>query len=414
VFVNPNDENFVDADELLLALTEEWGDASQAAARREAVNRQKAEKMAGAQDAQRKELLAQLSLLRGSLKSFDGDKGSPRYQNRVKKINIVEKALLNNPGITEQQKTIARKDTPFLYSQDLDQVVLKGDLFFSYGTPYEIVALNFKKQEFTGKPLREERHNSYSPYSQKQNLNEEMSIVKMKSANNFAYYPQPSREDKKRILSIDTKDFYRIEDDSFKEKYYERHLKTCRSNPDFTPVYFFIYQDNGKLLIQDHAPYTADDHSIQAINPFNEVDREKLKTALRAGIEFENKYRQESQLETIGETMPEIGKLIEKAMAGPGQEVAEGSALLKENTPENFRENLIEMGRRPRYRNDVMAAAQRLIRTAEPSDRERLKEKLLSLGCTSPDSTRNILAAWIQERPGIPQRMTPPDPGLGR
>jgi hypothetical protein len=25
VFVNPNDENYIDADELLLALTEEWG-----------------------------------------------------------------------------------------------------------------------------------------------------------------------------------------------------------------------------------------------------------------------------------------------------------------------------------------------------------------------------------------------------
>ncbi|MDR3124059.1 MAG: DEAD/DEAH box helicase family protein, partial [Treponema sp.] len=35
VFVNPNDENFVDADELLLALTEEWGDARGAEARRE-------------------------------------------------------------------------------------------------------------------------------------------------------------------------------------------------------------------------------------------------------------------------------------------------------------------------------------------------------------------------------------------
>ncbi|MDR2741201.1 MAG: hypothetical protein LBB98_03495, partial [Treponema sp.] len=108
VFVNPNDENFVDADELLLALTEEFGDTTQVAARREAMNRMKEQKLAEAQDAQRKELLAQLSLLRGSLKSFEGDKGSAQYQNRIKKINIVEKALLNNPAITEQQKKIAQ------------------------------------------------------------------------------------------------------------------------------------------------------------------------------------------------------------------------------------------------------------------------------------------------------------------
>jgi hypothetical protein len=373
--------------------------------------------MAEAQDAQRKELLAQLSLLRGSLKAFEGDKGSPQYQNRVKKINIVEKALLNNPGITEQQKAIARKDTPFLYSKDLDQIVLKGDLFFSYSTPYEIVQLNFKKREFTGKPLRQEKRTyppPYSPYAQPQNLNKGMSVVDMKSANSFTYYPQPSREDKKRLLAIDTKDFYRIEDDSFKEKYYERHLKTCRNNTDFNPIYFFIYQNSGKLLIQDHAPYTADDETIQPVNPFNEADREKLKTALRAGIEFENKYRQESQLETIGETLPEIRRLIEKAMAGPGQEVAESSPLLKENTPEHFRENLIALGKRPGYRGNVMAAAQYLIRAAEPSDRERLKEKLVSLGCADPKSTRNILAAWIQERPNVPRRITPGDPDMGR
>jgi hypothetical protein len=28
--VNPNDENYIDADELLLALTEEWGDKTAA------------------------------------------------------------------------------------------------------------------------------------------------------------------------------------------------------------------------------------------------------------------------------------------------------------------------------------------------------------------------------------------------
>jgi superfamily II DNA/RNA helicase len=201
VFVNPNDENFVDADELLLALTEEWGDARGAEARREEMNRQKEQKLAEALDAQRKELLAQLPLLRGSLKSFEGDKGSAQYQNRVKKINIVEKALLNNPAITDQQKEIAKKDTPFLYSRDLDQAILKGDLFFSHGTPYEIVRLNFKKREFTGKPLREAKRtyqSPYSPYAQGLNLNREISVVKMKSEYNFSYYPQPSREDRKR------------------------------------------------------------------------------------------------------------------------------------------------------------------------------------------------------------------------
>jgi hypothetical protein len=217
-------------------------------------------------------------------------------------------------------------------------------------------------------------------------------------------------------LNIDTKDFYRIEDDSFKEKYYERHLKACHNNSDFAPVQFFSGQEDGKLIIQDHdSYYTGDDGKpLVPLNPFNESDREKIKAAVTAGITFDNEYRRDSHLEIIGETLPELRRLIEKAIAKEGREVAEPDPLMRENTPENFRENLIELGRRPRYRNDVMAAAQRLIRTAEPSDRKRLKETLLSLGCTNPESTRNILAAWIQERPGIPQRMTPPDPVMGR
>jgi hypothetical protein len=418
VFVNPNDENFVDADELLLALTEEWGDARGAEARREKMSRQKEQKLAEAQDAQRKELLAQLSLLRGSLKAFEGDKGSPRYQNRVKKINIVEKALLNNPAITDQQKAVAKKDTPFLYSKDLDQVILKGDLFFSHGTPYEIVQLNFKKREFTGKPLREDKRAyqpPYSPYAQSRNLNEEMPVVKMKSAHNFSYYPQPSREDKKRILLIDTKEFYKIEDEAFKEKYYERHIKAYYSNSEFTPIQFFSGRDDGKLIIQDHKPYAGDeDKPLALINPFNESGREKIREAIRAGVDFDNKYRQESHLETIGETLPEIHRLIEKALAGEGREVAEPDPLMRENTPEHFRENLIALGRRPGYRDNVMAAAQYLIRTAEPADKERLKGTLLSLGCADPESTRNILAAWIKERPGLPRRLTPDDPLMRR
>ncbi|MDR2080000.1 MAG: hypothetical protein LBP74_09800, partial [Treponema sp.] len=366
-----------------------------------------------------KELLAQLSLLRGSLKSFEGDKGSSQYQNRIKKINIVEKALLNNPAVTEAQKKITQKDTPFLYSKETDQIILTGDLFFSYGMPYEIVRLNFKKREFTGKPLREDKRDhqpSYSPYAQPLNLNRAMSVVEMKSARGFTYYPQPSREDKKRILTIDTKDFYQIDDEAFKETYYDRHLKACYNNTDFTPIQFFICPDNGKLLIQDHEPYTTDDNGkpLRPLNPFNETDRERIHTALKIGVEFDNKYRQDSHLDAIGQTLPKLRQLIEKAITREGREVAEPGPLLKENTPENFRENLINLGKRPGYRNNVMAAAQYLIRTARPSDRERLRGTLRSLGCTDPQSTKAILTAWIQEGPLMRRGMTTPEPAMGR
>jgi hypothetical protein len=245
-------------------------------------------------------------------------------------------------------------------------------------------------------------------------MNREISVADMKSAYNFTFYPQPSREDKKRILTIDTKGFYQIEDEGFKEKYYEHHLKECHNNPVFSPVYFFIRRDNGKLLIQDHEPYTADDEKLKPVNPFNEADREKLKTALRAGVDFDNEYRRDSYFQILGETMPEMLSLIEKALAAEGRDVAEPDPPVRKNTPENFRKNLIELGKRPGYRDNVMAAAQYLIRTAAPSDRERLKGKLVSLGCADPESTKKILASWIRERSGTPRGMILPEPGAGR
>ncbi|MDR0386789.1 MAG: N-6 DNA methylase [Treponema sp.] len=416
VFLNPNDEHFIDADELLLALTEEWGDPNQAAARREKMNRRKEQKITQARDEHRKELLAQLSLLRGSLKSAEGDKSSTPYQNRIKKIHTVEQALLHNPNVTDQQKEIVEKNTPFLYNKDLDQVILKGDLFFSYGTPYEVIHLNFKKRVFTGKPLREDKTDypaRYSTHAKILNRHEEITVVRMKSAHRFTYYPNPSPENRKWILTIDTKDFYRNEDEGFKEKYYERHLETCQDH-GFTPARFFIRRNNGKLLIQEHESYYINDEIIKPVNPFNEADREKLKTAIGAGIEFETPYRQETILKAIGETLPEIGILIEKALEAEGRDVAEPDPPMMVNTPENFRENLITLGKQPGYRNDVMAAAQYLVRTARPSDKERLKEQLVSLGCSDPRSTKTILASWIREQPGVSRSMTPPEPGAGR
>jgi N12 class adenine-specific DNA methylase len=81
VFVNPNDENYIDADELLLALTEEWGDKTKADERRKEMNRVKEEKLIDAQHQQQKGQLSSLSLLRGSLSVYSGDKGKSSYQN---------------------------------------------------------------------------------------------------------------------------------------------------------------------------------------------------------------------------------------------------------------------------------------------------------------------------------------------
>jgi hypothetical protein len=42
------------------------------------------------------------------------------------------------------------------------------------------------------------------------------------------------------------------------------------------------------------------------------------------------------------------------------------------------------------------------------------KGTLVSLGCTDPESTRKILAAWVREQPGMRREMAPSEPAMER
>jgi hypothetical protein len=240
VFLNPRDENFVDVDELLLALTEEWGDVEKAEERRMERDRMKERKMAEEQNGQRKDHLAALSLLRGALASFDRDKGSAPYQNRLRKIHNLESDLKNNASFTRYD--FLKKNVPFLYAKNCDQIIQKGDIFFSYGQPYEIISLNFKKLKIAATPLREQERPSYRPYqSGPIDRTKELEVATMKKEHSFMYFSKLENFNKKYILCLDSEQFYTIPDQKFKETYYDTHPEITGNNYRFTR-YGFLSQ----------------------------------------------------------------------------------------------------------------------------------------------------------------------------
>jgi hypothetical protein len=277
VFVNPNDDNYIDADELLLALTEEWGDKTQADERRKEMERVKDEKIAEARQKQRRDNLASLSLLRGSLSSYNGDKGKTAYQNRLRKIAMLEKTLLENQFFTEHD--LVKTPVIFLYANDTDLVIRKGDILIHRGKPYEVTALNFQKREFTAKPMWEEvTGNNHED----RNMTE--SVLRLDRDRPFAWFSQPNRKERKMILSIPTESYYRLTDRDFQKRHYILHLECATYNNDFEPPIFTV-SDEGKLEIRERRYYFYNsDNRTKTINPFSDEGMACIKAFSLKGI----------------------------------------------------------------------------------------------------------------------------------
>jgi hypothetical protein len=403
VFVNPNDDNFIDADELLLALTEEWGDADKAAVRKEEMTRIKEEKILEAQNSQRKDYLAALSMLRGSLTSFEGDKGSMQYQNRIKKITNMEKALKSNPTFTFQR--FIDKAIPFLYAKNIDQIIQAGDIYFSNGRPYEIIKLNFKKQEFIAKPLREDKRTYYPQYRNNYNQMECNSLIKVPSLikeHHLEYFSKLNDFNKKLILEIDNNDFYKNKDEKYKEEHYTLHLKCAANNRDFDPICFYKFADVPKLYIRSSEIAHYDERpGPQLLNPFNKDDLMIIQQGILTGFEFDNEYRKDDDLEAIKECYPSLFPLIQKETLKSIEEVADPSPYyisnipLKENTAKNFRENVLNLEKNPQYAGNPLAAAKSLIHAASPEARLAIKKELELLGCKDHISTQKVISSWV-------------------
>ncbi|GHV82110.1 hypothetical protein AGMMS49991_06680 [Spirochaetia bacterium] len=295
VFTNPNDENYIDADELLLALTEEWGDAEKAGERRQEMERIKADKMLESQHTQRRNNLASLSLMRNAVYAFSGDKGTLSYQNRIRKIGMLEKLLKNNQ--TFRQHEILNNNIPFLYAKETDSIIRKGDVLILSGTPYEITSLNAKKQECITRMMKT---------SKREELKEQIvTVTEFKTDNDrLTHISQPGKEDRQIIVSLHSAEFYYHPDTDLKERYYPLHLRCACSNNDFTPIVFNI-TDDGALMVKELRYYFGYDKT-NYFNPYAIDDLWTIRNAIDRGVTFYNDSETDEYLKKLQVLLPEL------------------------------------------------------------------------------------------------------------
>jgi hypothetical protein len=228
--LNYNDENSIDADELLLALTEEWGDKDAAFKRKEALEIQRQEKIKEAQEKQMKSILKNLSLARGALLSIKSAKQSKDYQKRMGQITSLEASLKNNPYFLKHD--LLENHEPYLYDNSSGSIYRKNDVVITQNGTYLVETFNFKKQELLCTELENESERKDRIAKERiQNgkgqtiVNKYISLSELNgkqygySRNVLLYHLEKSSKDLQEILkNIKSEDFYKYPE-SEKEKY---------------------------------------------------------------------------------------------------------------------------------------------------------------------------------------------------
>jgi hypothetical protein len=378
VFANPESDGFVDADEILLALTEEWGDKERAGELRSQMERRKADAELKAWNDKRGAHLASLSLLRGTTANYGGDKGTKTYQSRVQKIAQIEKLLANNP--TFKDAALLESGETFLYAKNDGLVIRVGDMFITGGRPYTVKALDFKGQTVVADPVikRRTRYGG-TEYEEEKRL----SLHNLKYEYEFTYIPRPDKAERELLLALHTKDFYLHESEELKAKYYEKHLAADGDAGCGAPA--FSVGETGGLVIEKNTGYGYK----EKLNPFEKEGLNGIYTALKTGVEFyPDEKEKEELMDTLKTCLPELHEKVTERLRAARPPY--------ENTPDNLKRNVIMMEREAAYRGRPIAVVHHLIETAETEEgREELKRKLMGYGCVDPKSTKETLLTWI-------------------
>jgi len=319
VFTNPNDENNIDADELLLALTEEWGDKEKAHERREEMERQKQEKIKEAQEKQMKAQLKNLSLSRGALLLLEGKENTAEYKKRLTQIENIELSLKANP-VFDRPDILTNKE-PFIYDSKTGTIFRKGDVFINNCGVYLIENLNFKKQELLCVELpsderKAERVTKNVVYGYKKNdLKRTYNISDLcdekKSYGMIRYHIEKASKETAEIARIScSKAFYSLPEED-KEKYYRLHILTSREqNGNFSPFVFSLNDDGSLKIVKNKYRSSSD---AEPLNPFSAGGKEIIIKALEKNFDYPA-YDKNNMLETLSETLPEFKNLIETAV----------------------------------------------------------------------------------------------------
>jgi hypothetical protein len=198
-------------------------------------------------------------------------------------------------------------------------VIRKGDILISHGKPYEVTSLNFKRREFHARPIWE---GEIKDASSDRNIVKSVNRFKEKLA--FAYIPQPSRDEKKLLITIHTGAFYSHPNKNLQAQYYPLHL-VCATYNEYTPPIFSI-GDDGKLAITEerYYAYKAPD-TMHSLNPFSLDGLKLIQTAAQRGVEIEHEWRMETYYDLFRYCIPELAAVLSTAVPMNEEDLAESA-----------------------------------------------------------------------------------------
>jgi hypothetical protein len=375
VFTNPEDDRFVDADEILLALTEEWGNKEQAEERRAELARQRVEAERAARRERCSANLVQLAVLRGAMAAFTGDRSANAFQSRLFKAAALEKILLDNPEFTDEKKRkIVQSGEPFLYAKAEDILICKGDMYANRYLICTVTGLDFKQQQFTATPMGEQMPRDIS--------------VRNIGDSSGEYFSKPSELEKRAWAVLPSAEFYRLGDAALQERLYPLHLVAAKAAENPMPALMKKF-DNDKLFITEFSPYYPRDNYL---NPFNVEDKRKIADALEKGVEFSSTDSTE-QRHGLAYVLPELSAMIER------REVQEDTTLIPpphKNTPANLKENVLDLCRY--FDGDASSAFRYLLSLEhETAKKLALSDAVADCGAKDPAGAKRVFAEWSAE-----------------
>ena len=391
VFLNPDDEHFVDADEMLLALTEEWGDPAQAAERRKHMEQMKEEKIKEAQNKERVDCLAQLSLLRGASREYKGDKGSVAYQSRVQKGLRIAKLLENNPTLAD--KTILKKKEPFIYDRNNDVCIFKGDYAVYYKNVYQIDQFNIKNMTVHGNRISEKNkeiyshgneHDHYAEFSEQLNVTK-----KYYHKSDTIFLTNISETEREYISKLVDDSFYEIPSDVMKEKYYYIH----QENNHKDVLKFTVSQNHMNIGTET---VCCNGKKVKPLNPFNEYVRENIIRMIREKKYSWGSYNKDSNIEKLYNVYPDIYAQaaktdasllnpLQKYLADMEIDDVTGFKYYMKMLPEKFP---AEFGK------DSLKVAHTILQNLDEETRKTLNTELMQAGCDNSAKTKKLFDTW--------------------
>jgi len=334
VFTNPNDENSIDADELLLALTEEWGDKKASAERRAEIERQKQEKILEAQTLQMKGHLKKLSLVRGAIQLLEGKEHTKEYKKLSGQMANIESALKNNPAF--RRHDILDGKEAFLYNADTGDIFRKDDILVRQNGRYSVAGFNFKKQELVLSPIEseeeiKERKTQQLAYGRRytpEYITEKVSALKPLDSGYYSalryHLEKPSKEDREVVRLSGSVEFYNLPEE-VKEKNYQMHVCINEGyGRKFHPVVFFKNSNN---YLEMQSSYCLPD-DIAIINPFSNEGRKAILDGIENGIRY-SKYEKTGIVECLKATLPDFAKPVQRAIEKDEEKEQEKNAALR-------------------------------------------------------------------------------------